>query len=1096
MITVSRSVSVVWILACVFLYGGSPLYSQDTASAQSKVVPNTAKKTPGMAKRISANLDSVALDKAIQIVAAKASLEVLFEGSVIERYKKIVSGKFDNVPVDKIFEQILSGTKLQVIPHTNRVIFIREVDSKDVRGDNGAIEGIATDASTNQPIIGARLMIEEISRVGYASDKGFFRLSDIPPGTYRIRAHAVGYNVSRVTVNVRSKETSHVSLKLSPVTTTLSEVVTTVTGKQRRAEIPNDIVKIEADKIRERSPVRNVIDLIEAAQVPGVLIQHSNGDPGSPSRIRIRGIGSISQSNDPVMIVDGVWIDSKTSYPSRLDNIDPASIETIEIVRGPSAATLYGQDASNGVIVITTKKGKTGPTRWNLSYKRDWGQTYGSQPLVYSGVGKSMGNSNFQTRCSIGNILAYQCNQDTVLIYDPNNPLVSKEGVETNNRYSAQVDGGGQNVTYMFTFSTANTIGIRRVNEIDKIRQRLVGYQTPSDFIKPSNLSIKTITSNVVITPQQNLTLGLTITGAQSHLKDNSLNSSWFQIGQQGAGVGAQYGLDTVFTSALGNGNIYAEEAPKNSINGLISGNLQYRPNNFVVTANIGAEKNSSTNSTYSRPTRCYLNSGCTQGLGTRSEGSNSGSLYTVRLNASTSINLGTLSRFIDLRPSIGGDYKRTDNYSTSISKRDIPVGDRSLAGGVFNSASNSTTENALAGWYLNSTIGLFKRIYFDVGIRQDIGSAITSSQNAAYPKIGGSWLVSDESFWRVNPFINTLRLRSAIGHSAVQPDVRDIDGRFINDVDFIDGVFVNTVNLSGLGNNSLEPERAVELELGFDADILDNRLNLVGTYAHKENKNTLVVRSLPGSFGGGSRKENIAKVRNRNFEFSANGRVIETSTMLLAISYTLTLSDNKVVRLGEGVSPFTSQESRIQAGYPIGAAWGRMLLGYDDLNGDGMLASHEVIISDSVVYRGWSQPRSRAGYGISLTLANQIVLDSRFASQSKYVQTYRNKTGPGTEDTNAPLSVQAVAYTATQKPVSDIRWTSASITYNLPNSLLKKIGGRSLAISIQGSNLNLWTNYAGRDPGVNSGVGELTIDNGYISPRPRLYVLDFKMGL
>lgn len=1041
----------------------------------------------------------------VQEIAKQAGHPISYDNSN-SIFGKRISVKIEKATAREALGIVLQGTDHSVvIANDARTIIIRprgiDTVKKNPTQGLGTITGKVIDSASKNPISGATVSVIGTSLVSISSSNGSFRINNVQEGKHSLSLKMMGYSSRVVKIDVDSGRTAQATVFLVQSTTTLSEVVTTVTGKQRRAEIATDIVKIDADKIRERSPVRNVVDLIEAAQVPGIFIQHSGGDPGSPSRIRIRGIGSISQSNDPVMIVDGVWIDAKASFPSRLDNIDPASIESIEIIRGPSAATLYGQDASNGVIVITTKKGQVGQTRWNLSYNRDWGQTYGKRPLVYNGIGTHT-SSTTKLGCSIREVLNYTCIQDTVIVQDPNNPLVSTEGVETNNRYTAQIDGGGSAITYMFSVSSTHTIGVRKTSEIESIRHRIIGFKAPSEFHSPSKLNRNAITGNIVLNPRNNVTVGISITGSQTDLKNNVINNIWQNLNPSIA-ISPLYSIDTFF-SPLSKGTITTDESPVNSISGLISGNIQYRPKqSILINSTLGIEKNVDGRSTYRRNTECIFISGCVEKLGDISQESQTSSLTTIRLNASTNLNLGSINRILDIKPSIGGDYKKTDNTNFYVSKRDLPVGSRSLSDGTFSTTNNTIRENALAGWYINSTIGLFQRIYFDAGIRQDIGSAITSSKNTIYPKIGGSWIVSDEKFWKQNPLVTSLRFRSAIGHSAVQPDVADIDGRFVNASEYIDGVFVNSVNLVGIGNRALSPERAVEIELGLDADFWDDRINIVGTYAHKENRNTLVVRSLPESFGAlaSTRKENVAKVRNRNFELSANGRAIESRNLLIVLNYTLTLSDNKVLSLGDGIAPFGSQSTRIEAGYPIGAAWGKKMLGYEDRNGDGMLALNEIITADSLIYKGWSQPRYRAGYGINISLRNGLVFDSRFAYQSRYVQQFQNRTGPGTEDTKSPLPVQAAAILRElylQQPISDLRWNSASVTLNVPKEFLEKIGSRSVSISLQGRNLGLWTNYSGRDPAINSLLGngqELSADSGLTTPRPRLYVLDFKVG-
>jgi hypothetical protein len=178
-----------------------------------------------------------------------------------------------------------------------------------------------------------------------------------------------------------------------------------------------------------------------------------------------------------------------------------------------------------------------------------------------------------------------------------------------------------------------------------------------------------------------------------------------------------------------------------------------------------------------------------------------------------------------------------------------------------------------------------------------------------------------------------------------------------------------------------------------------------------------------------------------------------------------------------------------------------RQVLGYRDSNGDGLIALSEVTSSDSLVYAGWSQPRYEAGYGVSLTLFGRMTLDARFSHRSRYVQQYDRKNKFGTEDVNAPLNVQAdelVSSTNNNRSISDIRWNTASVTYHIPQRMLRAMKVRALSVSLRGSNLGLWTNYAGRDPGVNSSMltSEIASEIGNEIPQPRLFNLAFDLGL
>lgn len=1023
-------------------------------------------------------------------------------------FDKKVSVRIVDRPIMDALRDVLRGTQLVIVemPDGKTITVRSPLDSSRNQGKAvGDISGRITDSLTGNAVGGVSVSVAGTSISAVTQPNGIFTLRNVPVGSQLLHARVVGYRTVTERVMVESDERAVVSIVIAPTNTVLNEVVTTATGQQRRVEIGNDIVRIDAEEILERAAVRSVADMIEAAQVPGVQISRGSGDPGSPSKIRLRGIGSISQSNDPVMIVDGVWVDAAVRSPSPYDNIDPANIESIEIIRGPSAATLYGQDAANGVIVITTKRGRSGPSRWDFSFNRDWGQTYGTRPLLYKGFGYHPATGT-RMECGILEAAEQACLQDSVAIYDPNNPLLIREGSELNNRFSAQLSGGTDVVRYSLTASGNNTTGVRRIAPVTRIRLRLLGYDMPGEFDRPSTLDRRTISSNTTFIPRGDLTVGVAISGSRVTTRDNTFDGRYGHSGL----LYDEWDADTLRMMTESN-RIDAIRKPSTQSNVLFVGSIGWNPGEWVTSANLGVEGVFGDNSQYTSWTQCNSGLPCRDSTGSRSERSESRAMYSVRFNASRNLSLGRADRFLSIRPTFGGDFRKTQQSELYMDKENLPPGENSMGGGTLRGSSYYNVSNATAGWYLNSTIGILNRIYFDMGLRQDIGSAVslTSSSQSLLPKLGGSWLISDEGFWPVNNLISVLRLRGAVGYATVQPDVVDIHGLYRTGYQFVDGAFVRSVTLTGPGNPILRPERSAETEIGIDADMWNDRLNLVATYAHKENKNTLVVRSLPPSASGDAAilrmKENIARVKNRSLEFSLLARVIETDNSLAQFNYTLTLSENLVTKLGDGILPFSSGVvGRVAAGYPLAGVWAPRIVGYRDVNEDGLLVMNELVLSDQAFYLGSSIPRYTAGYGISLaTMQNRLKFDARFSYRSRYIQNYSPDGGQGRlfglQDVNAPLSEQAYALAQLngRRPVTDLRWNSASLTYHLSGDIVRLLRARSLAISLKGDNLALWTSYVGRDPGVNSNIitSELMRDNGDVVPRPRLFVLDFKIG-
>lgn len=1055
---------------------------------------------------ISLNLETVDIRKALQRIAMEAKVTLMLDGND-SKLKKVLSdsvvANFQAVSLDNAVARVMNNTGYTgVLSSDGRMLMITPVKtSASQTVASGLVTGTVVDSVNGKGVAGVSVLIAGTRLAAITGSNGSFTIRNVPAGAHTVTFKLLGFASQSRSVIVDSGKAVTVRVTLGQAVSQLSGVVTTATGERRKVEVAHDIARIDPEVVMQRSPVRTFADLIEAAQIPGVLIQRQSGVPGAPSKIRIRGIGSLAQSNDPVIIVDGVWIDASVGYPSRLDDIDPSTIQNVEIVRGPSAATLYGQDASNGVIIITTKRGQTGPTRWNLSYNRDWGSTYGRMPNAYVGFGRdpALGAT---VHCDNEDILEFRCVQDSAVRYNPNSSMLDREGVETNNRVAVQVDGGNASTLYAITATAMKTIGVNRLAPIDKLRFRQVGYDYSSKFERPSKLDRRNLTSNFTIIPRSNLTIGLSLIGNQTSLKNNTIN---YRIEtRSNTDIERNLSDDTLFyrTRRM---STTARENPIRSDATIVGSTVQWRPRtNWVANGTVGYERGGREESVYQSETHCDPLVPCADTAGMRSEGTERRTVQTVRFNTSTELNIGNAFRFLEIRPSVGADFRKENVSALLITRYGVPPGEKSINSGTGTAPNGYRKADATAGWYINSTIGLFRKLYFDVGLRQDIGSAIGSSKNTKYPKLGTSWLVSDENFWRQNNIVNMLRLRAAIGHSAVQPEVSDIRGYYIGSQEYVDGKFVRSVELRSPSNPNLVPERATEFELGFDTDLLSNRLNLMATYAHSENRNTLVSRELPPSVGGvwgDVRKENIARIRNRNFELTSMGRVVETQNTLLILNYTLTLSENMVRKLGKGMMPFSDQSvARVQEGYPVAGAWVKEVLGYSDIDGNNLISLDEVILSDSSVYVGWSQPRYRASYGATMTLASNLTLDARFAYQSKYVQQYTRENRYGAEDKDAPLHEQAyevIAGLNGRRSVTDLRWNSASVTYNIPVQLIKSLGARSMSVSLQGSNLALWTNYVGRDPGVNSSLinSELLMDDGKGVPRPRTYVLDFKIG-
>jgi hypothetical protein len=347
-----------------------------------------------------------------------------------------------------------------------------------------------------------------------------------------------------------------------------------------------------------------------------------------------------------------------------------------------------------------------------------------------------------------------------------------------------------------------------------------------------------------------------------------------------------------------------------------------------------------------------------------------------------------------------------------------------------------------------------------------------------------------------------------------VQPDLSALQGRYFIGKTVVNNQTVSAINFQGVGNNNLEPERSFEIETGFDADLLGDRLTLTVTYSNKQNMNTLINRTLAPSTGtSGTRQENVARIVNRNTNMDLSGLVIDLPGLTVRGGVGLSVLDNRVKSLGNGVSPFGKTEQRYAAGYPVGGLWVQPVLVINDANKNGLLEHGELVLGDTVVYAGSNQPRYSAGYRLEIGLLNQFSVNALFNYKGSYMQ----NRGVGLSamrgywDPSASLSEQAMARIigegSDRQNLSELRFQSGSVTYNVPARVARRLKANSLQVSLQGNNLGLWTRYRGRDPGVNSTpIGEQTTDgsrlssmgfpgNGVGIPEPRSYSLQCRLG-
>src|SRR5690606_5013665 len=343
------------------------------------------------------------------------------------------------------------------------------------------------------------------------------------------------------------------------------------------------------------------------------------------------------------------------------------------------------------------------------------------------------------------------------------------------------------------------------------------------------------------------------------------------------------------------------------------------------------------------------------------------------------------LTSSVTATTSVGGQYNQEVYRDTRGYGQGMAPGTKSLSGAsrLF-SAGETNTENVTISAFLQQQFGLNDRLYLNVALRGDNNSAFGNQTGFIwYPSLSGSWVASEEDFFPEVPALSSLRLRAAYGQSGLRPQFRDAIDYYDPVTVRIGGVETPGLTLAGTGRADLKPERSREIEVGFDMGLLDDRLGLDFTYFDKLSEDALISRRLAPSLGlTETAFENLGAVSNKGFEALIRANVLDQET--LRVDFTLSGSkvNNKLERLGEGVTPIlfgrNFNPQRHQEGFALGGFW-QAPVTYDDANGDGLLQLSEVAVADSAHYLGQPFPTTEIALSTSIELLSWIRVSTLF---------------------------------------------------------------------------------------------------------------------
>jgi TonB-linked SusC/RagA family outer membrane protein len=973
----------------------------------------------------------------------------------------------------------------------------------------GTITGRVTDAANGRPISEAQVSILGTLAGALTNADGHYTIRAVTAGDVTVRVLRIGYAEMRQPTTVRAGQTATIDFLLKAVAVTLSPIVATATGEQRRVEVGNAIAQVNAAEMTQTRGVANMADLL-TARAAGVMVIPGT-QTGAGVRVRIRGTSSIALTNNPIYYIDGIRVEGTTgsstlsvggTTPSRIGDINPEEIESVEIVRGPSASTLYGTDAANGVIVITTKRGIAGRPQWTYYTEQTAIKDRNAYPTAYRAwrtgtTGTTNSTAANTVQCLLTQRGSAACVVDSLTSFNlHDDPETTPYGTGYRQQHGAQVRGGTDIVRYFLHGEWEDEDGVTKVPEFEKRFMAARSLTLLKEQESPNRLIRKTVRANlnIALSAKADVTVstGYTSQDLRLPMSDDS-GTSGIAANVYG-GPGMKYNLnptgDTLFGWRQFTPRDIYQATSNQAIERLItSAGTNWRPTQWLsLRANTGLDYTNRTDTQLCRFQNCPDIGTDRQGF--KRDNRTNFFVYTVDAGAMAA---RRLSADLESKTSVGIQMVRNvfdRNGSTGLV---LPPGATTVTAGATAQADEASSESRTLGGYIEENVAFRDRLFVTGAVRSDRNSAFgTNFKTVFYPKLAVSWVASDEPFIPMPGWVDQLRLRTAYGASGVQPGNLDGVPYYSSTAGRQESGDVPAVVFTTLGNRNLKPERSTELEVGIDGTYWDNRLRTEVTYYRKISKDALISRVLPPSLGTGAtaRLENLGEVHNKGFEVLANAQLVQRQRFGWDITVNGSHNDNKLASLGGQPTTGTTQQQR--AGYPLYGWWSRQLTGRNDKDGDGIIeyfadtARTEISVTDTSVFIGYSVPRTE------LSLTNGIDLFRRRLRISGMLD-YKggHKTYNNTErirclsrlncqaliDPAASPEDQARVVMGREHPSRSVagffedgdflRFRELSATFDFPEQFAQRFfRGRNLVATASVRNIGiLWTKYTGVDP-------------------------------
>jgi len=886
----------------------------------------------------------------------------------------------------------------------------------------------------------------------------------------RLKVFALGFATKMVDVATAE----NLTIQIGESTEALEEVVVTGLGSSiKRANLANAVSTVSSEELVGNTG-QTTVDGALYGKVTGVNITSSSGAPGGGFALRLRGISSINGNNQPLIIVDGVYINNveiptglrfasganrgnEENSGNRLADLDPNDIENIEILKGSSAAAIYGQRGNAGVVIITTKKGKGGRTK--ISFSQDTGintiaNPLGQRPWTAQRVEDVYGAAE--------RVLYEQVIAQRGELFDYEDEIYGNTGFITDTRLN--FSGGSEKTKFYVGVSYRDEEGIIKNTGFDR-----ASIRANIDH-KISNVFDISSTSNYVRSGSSRSFTGNENEGGLSYGYNLSSTRPWTNLFPNAEGI-YPFNLNPPFA----NGNpIFVRDQAVNEdsnnrfIQGLkLTAKLLNTDKNRVKLVFSGG-LDYLANETYVYVPEIHQAQVGTDNPGFIASGSNNFTQFNTQAIALW--NHDALNGDLGLTTQVGTTYLYQDRTNLLTTGKGLLAGQTNISNSSIKTVDQTLSEEKDFGMFAQVEGNYKDMLIATVGYRLD-KSTRNGDPNEFYgfPKASLAVNVANMDFWKLEA-VNQLKLRAAYGETGAPAT---FGSTFTSYAPTTIGGGSAGQTVGGLkGDPNIEPETASEFEIGLDLGVLNSRVSLEATYYNKQVTDLILTRGLPASSGFTQERTNLADLKNEGVELALSADVIQTNNISWNTRVQWYKNTSEVTRLD--VPPFA------QPGAGFGLRFGTFYIqeGQPVTQIAGQNAALEVIQIGNV------EPDFQMAWNNNLTLFNQ--LDVSFLFQLKEGGNNLNLSrlltdvGQTTPDLDTPEGQARVASAAPDKfiePAGYLRLREAAIYYRFPTKIVEGFLGKNvegIKFGISGRNLFTITDYSGYDPevSVNGGAG------------------------